>query len=70
MYSFLVLGLIPGTNLQITFQDWLNIILLTIAGSGIALLYLRRHQLLDDLYIVHRPVPAWQLHQRLMSSAR
>ncbi len=23
MYSFLVLGLIPGTNLQITFRSWL-----------------------------------------------
>jgi hypothetical protein len=26
MYSFLVLGLIPGTNFQITFKAWLNII--------------------------------------------
>ncbi len=30
MYSFFVLGLIPGTSLQITFLIWLDSILVTI----------------------------------------
>ena len=39
MYSFFVLGLIPGTNLQITFQVWLDSLLLLIEVASIVWLY-------------------------------
>lgn len=35
MYSFLVLGIVPGTNIQITFQGWTTLML---SVSAIALL--------------------------------
>jgi len=43
MYSFLLLGLIPGTNIQITFQIWLDMVLVMIDIAGIIWLYRRRH---------------------------
>ena len=70
MNSFLVLGLVPGTNLQITFQDWLDMLQLAIAASGLAWLYFQHRQFFDELVIDRRPLPASQLHQRLMNSAR
>jgi hypothetical protein len=39
MYNFLVLGLVPGTNLQITFNTWLYAFLLAVIGFGLANLY-------------------------------
>jgi hypothetical protein len=65
MYSFFVLGLVPGTNFQITFRAWINIISLTLTAA--CLIYLRRlrrlntpapslaasaHQLLPDYLLL------------------
>ncbi len=44
MDSLLVLGLIPGTNIQITFIAWLLLGVATIAAF--ALLYIKRRHLL------------------------
>jgi hypothetical protein len=44
MYSFLVLGLIPGTNIQITFQTWRNAIVVVLCIVAIAQLRRLRRQ--------------------------
>lgn len=68
MYSLLVLGLIPGTNISISFQVWiiLGFLLLLIRP----LLRLYRHYQLDWTSAVRRPLPASQLHSRLHLTAR
>ncbi len=71
MYTFLVLGLIPGTNIQIGFWGWIIIM-------GISVIVYRRykahirqhvgnwwHQFDDDLENVpHEPLHANRLHLR------
>jgi hypothetical protein len=42
MYSFLVLGLIPGTAIQITYRIWVDCILLAVEVAALRWLY-RRH---------------------------
>jgi len=42
MYSFFVLGLIPGTNFQITWQVWIDSLLLVVEAMSMLWLY-RRH---------------------------
>lgn len=63
MYSFLVLGLIPGTNIQISFQAWLGIM----AGLPFAAAFMRPlwHQRLSESVARQRqPLHASQLHLR------
>ena len=65
MYTFLVLGLIPGTNIQLSLQAWLGIM----AGLAVAFVKLKpyAHRLVQwgqataPRTIVH----ASQLHRRL-----
>lgn len=45
MYSFFVLGIIPGTNFQITFQVWFDSLLLVIEITSISWLYHRRPEI-------------------------
>jgi large-conductance mechanosensitive channel len=42
MYSFLVLGVVPGTNIQITFGVWLSMLAAFVVAAAAVLLYLRR----------------------------
>ncbi len=62
MYNFLVLGLVPGTNLQITFTTWLDVIGLGIAGFLAYSLYERNDA---QHALVRVPLHASQLHRRL-----
>jgi hypothetical protein len=69
MYNFIVGGFVPGTNLQVTFQLWLDL-------TGVAVVVYMLHQLLDlrqllDAYLATRqplpvraPLHANQLHRR------
>jgi hypothetical protein len=50
MYSFFVLGLIPGTSFQITFQQWLDCLLLVVDMVGVLWLY-RRHETVMAPYL-------------------
>jgi hypothetical protein len=62
MYSFLVLGLIPGTNLQITFKSWLALAGWTV---GAAIVYRYRNDLTPVAVAPKRTVlHASQLHHR------
>jgi sulfite exporter TauE/SafE len=66
MYSFIVLGLVPGTNLQITFQGWLLILtaaLLLILTLRAGMQQLRSFVSTTDQ--LHQPVHARALHPRL-----
>ena len=41
MYSLLVLGLIPGTNIQINFELYVQSVLTLLLAAGLALLAVR-----------------------------
>lgn len=58
MYSIVVLGLVPGTNIQISFQAWL-VMTAIIVG---ALIYKLEHYNPSALRL---PLPASRLHQRV-----
>lgn len=70
MYSILVLGLIPGTNIQISFWVWVAVmVLLPVAAPRL------KAPLLQFLEIGKAPTPhvpqhASQLHRRLQRTAR
>ena len=76
MYSFLVLGLIPGTNIQIDFWAWI----ILMAGLLIATVLLKQyvlrlvanwwHQFDETDGASRQPLHASQLHQRLRLMAR
>lgn len=63
MYSFFVLGLIPGTNIQITFQMWL-LITAAIAAVYAYWHYLPHPTLRIEIRSPRRPLHASQLHLR------
>jgi hypothetical protein len=66
MYSFIVLGLVPGTNLQITFQAWLLVLAAVLALIVvIRVSYRLIVQLSMETIDVHQPLHANQLHSRL-----
>lgn len=62
MYSVLVLGLIPGTHIQISFQAWLLVTVAVVAVISVLWLEYRSHH---QLWLpAHYPKHANQLHQR------
>ena len=69
MYAFFVLGLIPGTNIQISFQAWLFIApVLAVAGLILRPRLERRvrqwwHEY-DEDQVSRQPLHASQLHLR------
>lgn len=70
MYAFLVLGLVPGTNIQISFQAWLVMLALS-PLLGLALRPYLRQLLKRGLAGPARlPLPASQLHCRIQMTAR
>jgi hypothetical protein len=63
MYSVLVLGLIPGTHIQISFLAWLIAAVVVSVFVSITRLERKRHQ--STLWLAsHYPKHANQLHQR------
>jgi len=65
MYTFLVLGLIPGTNVQITFQAWLAIMAVLPFVAILAKSPVHRLLELGKAAEPRLPLPASQLHRRL-----
>lgn len=47
MYDFFVLGFIPGTHIQITFQDWINTVAVVMILWLALKLYLQRRTILS-----------------------
>jgi hypothetical protein len=65
MYSLLVLGIIPGTNIQISFQVWLQFASV-LTGVVMATVFLRVHRAsLSRMLHTRTPLHASQLHSRL-----
>jgi len=70
MYSFIVLGILPGTNFQISFDMWLEFVTSLTIGLftifiGRILLHLVQHR--DELVFLpasRTPLYASQLHLR------
>ena len=67
MYTFFVLGIIPGTTIQITFQLWLDVV----AGLSIIillarLLYVHRSESVVTAASIRLPLHARQLHLRAL----
>lgn len=70
MYSLLVLGLIPGTNIQLSFWAWVALMPL-LAAFGLMLKPLARRLVEWGKAVPPRlPLPASQLHRRLQPTAR
>ena len=70
MYTFLVLGLIPGTNIQISFQAWLDMAAaLPFVAAFIKLHLYHRLTAASDIAI-RQPLHASQLHRRIRPTAR
>ncbi len=66
MMTFLVLGLIPGTNIQIGFYFWLVIFTaLAVIFINSYISYSREIKKLAISLTIRRPLPASQLHSRL-----
>ena len=70
VYSFFVLGIIPGINIQINFQGWLNLLGLTLVAGALLWLHRQHHLIADELALERLPLPASQLHQRLQLSVQ
>jgi hypothetical protein len=64
MDSLLVLGLVPGTNIQISFQAWLAIAVTLTAAAMAIWRELKRRGLVEQLTPLRLPLHANQLHQR------
>jgi hypothetical protein len=65
MYSFFVLGLVPGTNFQITFQVCIDALEVSVALVGMICLYKIRHPLSAyvEVPVTRQPLHAKQLHR-------
>ncbi len=67
MYSFLILGRVPGTNITISFEVWL--IIMTVIGYATYRYWPRIKQLVHDLEmraLARKPLHASQLHRRVV----
>jgi hypothetical protein len=59
MYSFIVLGIIPGTNISISFSAWLGLV-------GLVMVVVLRPRLARSQSVSMRQVlPASRLHRRI-----
>jgi hypothetical protein len=63
IYNFFVLGIIPGTDTQITFQTWAKGFPLLLVLYTLYRFYQRRGLVIDALP-GRQPLPASLLHQR------
>ena len=69
MYTFIVLGIVPGTNIQVSFELW-RFVVLEFFGSVIVCwvilkFYDRLSSSSDYLQPVRTVIHATQLHQRV-----
>ena len=63
MYSIIVLGLIPGTNISVSFQVWLLVVAAGVLVSIPVLYRIYKNQ--TEIWLPsHYPKDANQLHQR------
>ncbi len=70
MYSFLVLGLVPGTNVQISFQGWLVLMAVLAVATPVMWSGLKRRLLAYQPVVLRTPLDASQLHHRRHPTAR
>jgi hypothetical protein len=63
MYNFIVLGIVPGTDLQIDFDMWLKLLEMAVLVYAVFKLKIV-HQTLAGQTWVRRPLHASQLHLR------
>ena len=64
MYAFFVLGLVPGTNFQITFLMWFVAALIIVFGAIVRFYGIDTRLFVRD-HTDHTPLHAEQLHIRL-----
>lgn len=63
MYSFFVLGLVPGTTFQITFQVWLDAVLIVVMIAMLTGIY-RHRPVFGYLITRYSPLDASSLHRQ------
>ena len=67
MYNTVVLGYIPGTNIQVSFKAWLVCTGVFVVSTLVVWLFRKRNALLP---VVRVPLHASRLHVRLLKTAR
>lgn len=65
LYNFLVLGYIPGTNIQLSFQAVMALVVIFMGAASIVWIELRHHRLSWQPAMIRQPLPASRLHQRV-----
>lgn len=70
VYSFFVLGLVPGTDIQISFLGWMGLTCLVFFSCLLLWSHLLHTRRPNDITSAHVPLHASQLHQRLRLAAR
>lgn len=71
MYSILVLGLIPGTNIQISFKAWLVIMAVLLVLAPLLRIPLKRLIEFGKANVPYQqPLHASLVHHRLQHTAR
>lgn len=70
MYSFLVLGMVPGTNIQISFQAWVALAAILVLMAPMLKVLLKRLIALGKATAPSQPLHASLIHHRLQHTAR
>jgi hypothetical protein len=70
MYSFLVLGLVPGTNIQLSFQAWLIVVTVLLLLAPLIKILLKRLIEFGKATTPSQPLHASLVHHRLQHTAR
>ena len=70
MYSFLVLGLVPGTNIQLSFQAWLVVMAVLLLLAPLIKILLKRLIEFGKASAPSQPLHANLVHHRLQHTAR
>ncbi len=65
VYSFIVLGIVPGTDIRITFGAWLQIAVYIFAAVATVKIYSKIEPMLFSYEPIRVPLHASQLHQRV-----
>ena len=65
LYNFLVLGYIPGTNIQLSFQAVIGLSAVFMGAASITWIELRRRGLSWQPSLIRQPLHANRLHLRV-----
>lgn len=65
LYNFLVLGYVPGTNIQLSFQAVMGLVVILMGAASIVWIELRHRRLSWQPAMIRQPLDASRLHRRV-----